>query len=587
MNDSLDRSSEIDPIEESMRASLPQVCWAVSAILLGLCAFHASFLPANWKDRTILLTVVAAVVSACVLAYGCWLTRGRSGRVPVHVLAMCPFLLVLANSLLPVMLDPRPFRYVTIAFCAVGAGCVFVSRRWLTLAIACCLCGWLIFTASLWGELKWIRLTSVLIGSAVAAFVIQAYRRAALGQLIRANATATNALGLAERASAAKTRFLANTSHELRTPLAAIIGYSEVLTNADDTAASGTVEFARAVHGIHRNAHHLLALVNDTLDLVQIESGGLQVDHQPTSPTDIAREAFELVRREAEKQQLGFNFESNHAVPALILTDPTRLRQILVNLLANAVKFTPSGSVSLRLDATSDVVRFEVRDTGIGIPEPKQDQIFDAFRQADVSTTRKYGGSGLGLAISRRLALALGGRLDLESVLGDGSVFSLDLPYDTVDVAPHSETALEGLSLAHRRILVAEDCEDLRQMIALFLRKAGAEVVVVGDGRQAVERAFSEPGFDLILMDLQMPVLDGADATSKLRAGGHTGPIVALTASALAEERQRCTAIGFDDYATKPIARSDLIRLASNWSQSAVSMREACRASRQLCETAE
>jgi signal transduction histidine kinase/DNA-binding response OmpR family regulator len=379
----------------------------------------------------------------------------------------------------------------------------------------------------------------------------------------------------AQDASRLKSEFLANVSHEIRTPMAAILGYTELLADP----ATPDRKRADAIEIIRRNGDHLIAVINDVLDLSKIEAGKLVVERIPCSPFDVVAEVTSLMRSRAETKGLAFGVAYRTPIPETVTTDPTRLRQILINLIGNAIKFTPSGSVRVELaleTAASPRLVFAVVDTGIGLAPEEQARIFGPFAQADASTTRRFGGTGLGLAISKRLAEMLGGEIAVVSARARGSTFSLAVdpgPLDGVAMAvdrPREPAAApeapeEPAARLVGRILVAEDGPDNRQLIAFHLRAAGASVMLAADGLVACElvstAALAGTPFDLILMDVQMPGLDGYAATRRLRAGGYRGPIIALTAHVLAADRERCLEAGCDDFATKPIARRALLDL--------------------------
>ena len=378
-------------------------------------------------------------------------------------------------------------------------------------------------------------------------------------------------------ANRAKSAFLANMSHEIRTPMAAIIGYTDLLL--DPTL--GASERVNHVQTIRRNAEHLLSLVNDILDISKIEAGKMTVESISTSPSQIIVEVASLMRVRAVEKKLAFDIEYLGAIPETIQSDPTRLRQIVLNFVGNAIKFTEQGAV--RIVVRSDTpetpdprLTIEVSDTGIGMTPRALESLFTPFTQADVSTTRRFGGSGLGLAISKRLAELLGGEITVKSEPGRGSLFRVAVPTGSLAGVRMVEHGLEGgmtssPSRAARpvpglpsscRVLLAEDGHDNQVLITTFLVKAGATVKVVGNGELAVQEAHAalEAGqpYDVILMDMQMPVLDGYGATSKLRQTGYRGPIVALTAHAMAGDRQRCESAGCDDYLSKPVDRAQL-----------------------------
>ena len=382
----------------------------------------------------------------------------------------------------------------------------------------------------------------------------------------------------AEGASRAKTEFLANMSHEIRTPMTAIVGFAELLEDPDLSAR----DRADHIRTIRRNGEHLISVINDILDLSKIEAGRIELSPEPCQLCRVVSDVAALMRVRAAGKNVELFVEYQFPVPETIRTDPLRLRQILVNLVGNAVKFTERGAVRIivrsLVDGPEPRIEIAVHDTGIGIDARGLDRLFQPFSQADTSRTRRFGGTGLGLAISRRLANILGGAVDVESVPGKGSVFTLTLPVgDLRDVrmienateafaepeppAARSSAALRG------RILLAEDGPDNQRLIAFHLRRAGAEVVLANNGREAVVEALrardAGTPFGLIFMDMQMPVLDGYDATRELRRAGYNLPIVALTAHAMSDERARCLACGCDGYETKPISAARLISAAA------------------------
>jgi PAS domain S-box-containing protein len=385
----------------------------------------------------------------------------------------------------------------------------------------------------------------------------------------------------AEAANQAKSEFLANMSHEIRTPMTAILGYADELLDPNQTPS----DRQNAVNVIRRNGDHLLTVINDILDLSKIEAGQMAVEIIPCSPCQVLAEVTSLMRVRAKEKNLEFEAKIDGAIPRTIHTDPTRLRQILINLIANAVKFTEAGYVRLMAklidppESANPRLRFEVSDSGIGMTSEQVGKLFQPFVQADNSTARRFGGSGLGLTISQRLARALGGEITMESAVGLGSKFAVTLTTGSLSgvemLSSDSADALyrDGAHTVNRsmlrlrgKILLAEDGRDNQALLSVYLRKAGAEVVVAENGRIAYETivASKTPGggfaIDLILMDMQMPELDGYGATAKLRAAGYIGPIIALTAHAMATDRARCLKAGCTDYLSKPIKREDLIK---------------------------
>lgn len=371
----------------------------------------------------------------------------------------------------------------------------------------------------------------------------------------------------AETASKAKSEFLANMSHEIRTPMTAILGYVDVLSEMGEEFDAEMA--ADAISTIRRNGEHLLSIINDILDLSKIEAGQLKLEKIECSPQQLVTDVAELMRARIEAKGLALVIETTQELPTQFSTDPTRLRQVLLNLVGNAAKFTQQGSVTIRLSQLDENrLRFEVADTGIGMTAEQTARLFVPFQQADNSMTRRFGGTGLGLAICRRLMHKMGGSISLESVPGVGSTFRVDLPlmptaaaYETLNQssierpAPASARPSEG-ALHGVRVLLVDDGLDNQKLIGLILRKVGATVSVCSNGEEAVDFATDHSNeIDVILMDMQMPVMDGITATRTLIAQGCTLPIVALTANAYAEDRMQAREAGCCDFLTKPIDR--------------------------------
>ncbi len=385
---------------------------------------------------------------------------------------------------------------------------------------------------------------------------------------------------LASAANRSKSEFLTNMSHEIRTPMAAILGYADVLLeHLKDPDNRNCVSIMK------RNGEHLLSLINDILDLSRIEAGKVSIARLPCSLPDLIAEVETLMRVRAE-QKPNLHFEVNYdgQVPWIIETDATRLRQVLINLIGNAIKFTEHGNVTLavRFYNSNKVLELSVQDSGIGMSGEQQQRLFKPFSQGDSSVTRQYGGSGLGLAISQRLIRMLGGEIEITSQLGLGSTFTVRLPIDSAQglelIEPHSEPGnagpVERVAPAIKldcRVLIVDDRRDVRHISQHFLEKAGATVVTAEDGQQAIDAVLaardSAVPFDLIVMDMQMPHVDGLQATAKLRAAGIQTPIIALTADAMKGDRERCLDGGCDDYLSKPIDHIKLVELAWRYTQ--------------------
>ncbi len=382
-------------------------------------------------------------------------------------------------------------------------------------------------------------------------------------------------------ANEAKSEFLANMSHEIRTPMSAVIGYSDLLLSPDLDASL----HLNYVQTIRRNGEHLLSIINDILDLSKIEAGKMTVESLACSPARIVVDVASLMRVRARDKNVGFDVKFVGEIPETCNTDPTRLRQIVLNLVGNAIKFTESGTVRIvarcdRPEGKDPQLVIEVVDTGVGMTEAQLSNLFRAFTQADGSTTRKFGGTGLGLVICKRLARLLGGDIQVTSAPGRGSVFTVTVPTGSLEGVQMIEgltessfpTSFRPASGAQRlrlpracRILLAEDGHDNQILISTILKRAGAMVTVAENGLLAVEAATSGEAYDVILMDMQMPELDGYGATAKLRQRGYTKPIVALTAHAMAGDRSRCLSAGCDDYLTKPVDRESLIECVTRY----------------------
>nr|WP_259372720.1 ATP-binding protein [Schlegelella koreensis] len=374
----------------------------------------------------------------------------------------------------------------------------------------------------------------------------------------------------AEQASIAKSQFLATMSHEIRTPLNGVLGTTRLLL---ETPLSPLQR--RYADAGHRSATLLLGLIDDVLDLSRIEAGKLVLNVTAVDVRELAREAVEVIAATADGKPVQLRCDLDAALPATLAADPVRLRQVLVNLLHNAVKFTERGEVELRVTVVDDApaaarLRFEVRDTGIGMTREHLDSVFDAFTQADASTSRQYGGSGLGLAIVRQLVEMMGGRIDATSEPGHGSVlaFELGLAKTVAPADAHVAVSTPPVSLVGALVLLAED-EPVNQLVVTgMLRKLGCRVDVVSDGDAACDAVASQR-YDLVLMDCHMPVTDGYDATERIRraeaAGKPRTVIVALTADALVASRERCIASGMDDFLTKPLSLEVLRAALERW----------------------
>jgi len=365
-------------------------------------------------------------------------------------------------------------------------------------------------------------------------------------------------------------------SHEIRTPLNAIMAFADLLQRGwEDTAE----ERNEMLTTIRNSGRHLMTVINDILDLSKIESGQLDLDVQPVSPHSVMSEVVSLMRVPFQEKSLTLDYTWQGPIPAHISTDGQRLRQVLINLLGNARKFTLQGGVQMiaRIEPKDQQSRLvvDVIDTGIGIPAEKQDAIFEPFIQADTSVTRNFGGTGLGLSISRRLVRMLGGELTVESEVGKGSHFQIQVPAGEIDrfsvfpsrvvgdVVPAPQksdaAAQNSPSLQGMRVLVVDDGETNRRVIAAILKRSGAVITSADNGRTACDLVLGKNPFDVILLDMQMPVMDGYTAASTLRSAGVKTPIIALTAHAMREDREKCLHAGCSDYLSKPINADELL----------------------------
>lgn len=382
----------------------------------------------------------------------------------------------------------------------------------------------------------------------------------------------------AETANSSRGEFLANMSHEIRTPMTAILGHADILLEHIQDPDN-----LQCVDTIRRNGKFLLQIINDILDLSKIDAGKFLVDHERVEPDVILGDVHSLMDVRAQEKRINFNMEIEGKLPQSIETDAVRLRQILLNLVGNAIKFTDRGTVSLsaRYLSDSNKLQFEVRDTGIGISASDIEKLFHPFMQADTSSTRAYEGTGLGLAISRRLAQALGGDISVRSELGKGSTFTLTIDCGSLEnvffIEPSftqkkSDDSAGAFARIDGCILVVDDRRDIRFLAQHFIEKAGGKVITATNGLEAIEMlTHPDPDqctVDLVVMDMQMPIMDGYVAAEKLRRCGFKKPIIALTANAMKDDRDKCLAAGCNDYATKPLDGPKLVQMIANYLRS-------------------
>jgi len=382
----------------------------------------------------------------------------------------------------------------------------------------------------------------------------------------------------AEKANQAKSAFLANMSHEIRTPLTAILGYSDMLRDEDQDRE----DMEHEIDSIIRSGAHLQRIINDILDLSKIEAGQLVIEYLNVQPARLMHDVESIFGARAREKGLEFKVKYDFPVPRTIISDPTRLKQIIFNLCGNALKFTEQGGITVSMGFLEQTkqLKFQVIDTGIGMNEEELGRIFKPFSQADSSTTRRYGGTGLGLCIARQLSQKLGGDVSVISEKGVGTTFEFTVgvgEIERLDMANGLEAMqVEAIDEKVRivpntvsgHVLVVEDSPDNQDLIAKYLIKAGATVEVVDNGLMAVQKALTEP-YDLILMDVQMPIMDGLTATKKLRSEGYRNPIVNITANAMKEDRDKCIDAGADDYLTKPVDVSRFYKVLQTYLKSA------------------
>ena len=376
----------------------------------------------------------------------------------------------------------------------------------------------------------------------------------------------------ADAASQAKSDFLANMSHEIRTPMNAILGFTDVLRRGMEENPEQRFEY---LNTIHTSGNHLIELINDILDLSKVEAGKLELELRETALPQLLAETTHVLSARAKQQDLQLSYEVIDEIPTIIQSDATRIKQVLINLVGNAIKFTEHGAVQLRCHYTDGVVQFDIVDSGIGMTPEQMSRIFDPFSQADSSVTRRFGGTGLGLAICKKFVEALGGTITVQSEIGQGTTFSASIPalsdsksrlldhQACVTLIREGQSKFAGTSdsqLNPAQILVVDDGKTNRSLVSIVAKRHGLQVLEAENGKVAIEQVVNE-SIDLILMDMQMPVMDGYTAARELRKMGVKTPIVALTGNAMQGDKQKCLDAGCDSFLAKPIEIDQLIAL--------------------------